>query len=83
MPHSKDLVWPGYNEGYRDGRKAETERKKSEQEVLHAQIKDLAMLVARLSRSLQRADPPSNLPRQATDYLQRKSLTGSPIRSDS
>lgn len=47
-----------------------------------ARIEDLAMLVTMLARKLRRAEPTSDLPGRATDYLCRKGLQGSPLRDE-
>jgi hypothetical protein len=44
-------------------------------------VDDLAMLVRQLVHSLKKAKPDSNLAARAVDYLQRKSLAGSPLRT--
>lgn len=45
-----------------------------------AVVDDLAMLVRRLVRSLEKANPGTDLAPQALDYLKRKGLQGSPLR---
>ncbi|MBK8772271.1 MAG: hypothetical protein IPM06_17865 [Rhizobiales bacterium] len=40
----------------------------------------LAMLVAKLARSLRKAAPDHDLPAMAMDYLRREELCGSPLR---
>lgn len=47
-----------------------------------AEVDDLAALVARLVRALRKAAPSHDLPEQAMDYLRRKDLLGSPLRSE-
>ncbi len=43
---------------------------------------ELAMLVRRLARALQKAAPDSDLPKTAMDYLSISGLAGSPMRRD-
>ena len=43
---------------------------------------ELAMLVRRLARALQKAAPDSDLPKTAMDYLSIAGLAGSPMRRD-
>lgn len=43
---------------------------------------ELAMLVRRLARALQKASPDSDLPKTAMDYLSIAGLAGSPMRRD-
>lgn len=45
-----------------------------------AEAEDLSMLVKQLVRQLRKANPCSDLPDKAMDYLQRKGLQGSPFR---
>ena len=44
---------------------------------------ELAMLVRRLARALQKASPDSDLPKTAMDYLSIAGLAGSPMRESS
>lgn len=57
--------------------------KGAEVEEKDAIIGDLAMLVRRLSVVVTRVSPQNTIPNQALDYLRRKELLGSPLRSDS
>lgn len=45
------------------------------------EIDDLSALVRRLAQALCKASPDNDLPAKALDYLQRKGLQGSPLRS--
>lgn len=45
-----------------------------------AKVDDLAALVRQLAHSLKKANPHSDLAMRAMDYLQRKGLTGNPLR---
>ena len=49
-------------------------------EAPDTRLADLAMLVKKLCRALQKADANSNLPGQAMDYLRRRKLQGSIFR---
>lgn len=44
-------------------------------------VDELAMLVRRLARALQKAAPDSDLPKTAVDYLSIAGLAGSPMRA--
>lgn len=44
------------------------------------QVDDLVSLVGRLVHSLKKANPDSELPAKAVDYLRRNDLMGSPMR---
>ena len=46
----------------------------------HGAADELAMLVRRLARALQKSAPSSDLPKKAMDYLKTTSLAGSPMR---
>jgi len=46
----------------------------------HGVADELAMLVRRLARALQKSSPDSNLPKTAMDYLSIAGLAGSPMR---
>jgi len=58
------------------------ERAQEDYAALERVADDLAVLVQRLVRCLRKAAPDSELPDQATDYLRRKSLQGSPLRDE-
>lgn len=47
-----------------------------------ATVDDLVTLVVRLAHSLKKAQPDNGLPSKALDYLQRKGLQPSALRSD-
>ena len=47
----------------------------------NALVDDLTALVSRLARALNKAAPSNDLPMKAMDYLARKDLIGSPLRS--
>ena len=49
--------------------------------VLFGQVDDLVALVARLARSLRKAAPADALADRAMDYLRRKGLNPSPLRT--
>ena len=49
----------------------------------HGAADELAMLVRRLARALQKASPDSDLPKTAMDYLSIAGLAGSPMREES
>ena len=51
-----------------------------EAEDLRRNVGDLAMLVARLARCLNKPNGNTLLARQALDYLQREGLCGLPLR---
>ena len=53
-----------------------------EKRRLKDQASDMSMLIARLARALAKADPTSELPAGAIDYLKRNGLQGSPLRAD-
>lgn len=61
---------------------AACERAQKDYAILERVTDDLAVLVQRLVRCLRKAAPDSELPDQATDYLRRKSLQGSPLRDE-
>lgn len=56
------------------------ERAQKDYAELERVTDDLATLVQRLARRLRKAAPDSELPGQATDYLRRNGLQGSPLR---
>lgn len=63
---------------------AERDKLKAENEALRntsACVDDLSALVRQLVQRLRKAAPDSDLPAKALDYLQRKGLQGSPMRS--
>jgi len=62
----------------RDELKAENEALRKDS----ACVDDLSALVRQLVHRLRKAAPDSDLPEKAMDYLKRKSLQGSPLRSD-
>ena len=43
-------------------------------------VDDMAMMIRRLVRALQKANPESDLAKRAMDYLKRHGLEGSPLR---
>ena len=45
-----------------------------------AQVDEMAMLIRRLARAVKKANPSSDLPEKAMDYLTRHGLQGSPLR---
>lgn len=47
-----------------------------------ARVDDLTMLIRQLAHALKRANPNSQLPARAADYLRRKGLQGSPFREE-
>lgn len=49
----------------------------------HGVADELAMLVRRLARALQKSSPNSDLPKTAMDYLSIAGLSGSPMREES
>lgn len=49
---------------------------------LEREADDLAALVQRLARALRKAAPDNDLPATALDYLRRKNLQGSPLRTE-
>lgn len=61
---------------------AACERAQKDYAILERVTDDLAVLVQRLVRCLRKAAPDSELPDQATDYLRRKGLQGSPLRDE-
>ncbi|WP_286974943.1 hypothetical protein [Pseudomonas sp.] len=52
-----------------------------ERDVALGQVGDLSMLVRQLVHALRKAAPDHALPAKAVDYLKRKGLQGSPMRS--
>lgn len=45
-------------------------------------VRDMALLVARLSYALKKAEPGNPLPARATVFLKKHDLIGSPLRGD-
>jgi hypothetical protein len=44
------------------------------------QVRELAMLVKKLSLALRKSNPDATLPNKALDYLHQNNLMGSPLR---
>lgn len=62
---------------------ASCERAQQDYAKLEREADDLVALVQRLARELRKAAPDHALPEKALDYLRRKGLQGSPLRTTS
>ena len=60
---------------------ASCERAQQDYAKLEREADDLVALVQRLARELRKAAPDHALPEKALDYLRRKGLRGSPLRT--
>lgn len=69
----------GYSNG--DEREGYISALEDDLPVLFGQVDDLVALVARLARSLRKAAPADALSDRALDYLRRKGLNPSPLRT--
>ena len=68
------------NDGYMtDEAAAEMVREATEE--LTAQVGDLAILLSRLAHCLKKTNPDSELSAKALDYLARKNLLSTPLRT--
>lgn len=80
-PHGPDVVIAS---DY-DALLAERDQLKAENEQLRkgaSCVDDLSALVRQLAQRLRKAAPDNDLPEKALDYLKRKGLQGSPLRTN-
>ena len=78
-----DMYSPYYMQCAWEGWQAAHASRDAEVEALRRQVDDLVALVRRLAHSLDKPSGNTLLARQASDYLRRHDLQGTPMREES